>query len=415
MKMTNLTSKLFIAEVDMNIDFTANFKIGNIKEIPKISYNNSLGHSHKPNSVGLFFGFTLVELLVVIAIIGVLIAILLPAVQAAREASRRSQCANNLRQIGLACLNHEDVNKTLPPGSDTNATANRNYSLFVFILPYMEQEARYEAIAANFHQGSFANTACRIVIYPFRCPSDRNYEEPVQGNTAMANYCGSTGDYCCYETQSALWSGANESLYSRGAFQPNIYTEISAISDGLSNTLLCSERCIGAPSNSIRGGVAESVSSAFPDNTYNACEKDGFNPSACAGRLDATKRTYTVSGTLKCYGPQGTENDLVAMGRWYHGSDLFSRTNTILPPNSASGSSGTNSVIPMLLPPSSYHPGGVNFVRCDGSGGFVAETINAGTLTGGTNGLCKRSGPSNFGIWGAFGSRDGEEPSGGAP
>jgi prepilin-type processing-associated H-X9-DG protein len=336
-----------------------------------------------------------------------LVAILLPAVQAAREAARRSQCANNLRQIGLACINHEDVNKVLPPGSDTNATLNRNYSLLVFILPYMEQEALYESIAKNMNtKNSYENTACFVVLYQFRCPSDKNYEEPVNGVTVMSNYCGSTGDYCCYETYNATW--ATESSFSRGAFQPNKYTELSDFTDGLSNTLLCSERCIGNPSTSIHGGVPESVSGAFPNSNYDACENSAFKPSACADRLDATKKTYTG----KCYGPTGTETGLCAMGRWYHASDLFTRTNTILPPNSPSGSSGSNSVVPMLLPPSSYHPGGVNVVRCDGSGGFINDSVNCGTITGGANGLCKRSGMSNFGVWGAFGSRNGEEAGG---
>jgi prepilin-type N-terminal cleavage/methylation domain-containing protein len=357
-----------------------------------------------------YFGFTLVELLVVIAIIGVLIALLLPAVQAAREASRRSQCANQLRQIGLACLNHEDVYKSLPPGSDTRATENRNYSLFVFILPFMEQQALYSNIEPGLTTlGSWQNTHCRVVIKSLRCPSDRNYGEPVAGNNVMSNYCGSTGDYCCYETYNATW--ATESSYSRGAFQPNKYTTLAAITDGTSNTLLCSERCIGNPPASIKGGVPESVTGAFPSNSYNACETTGFKPSACADRLDATKRAYDVTGTNKCYGPTGSETDILTMGRWYHGADIFTRTNTILPPNSPSGSSGSNSVVPMLLPPSSFHPGGVNIVRVDGSGGFINDTIHAGTLTGGATGLCKRSGASNFGVWGAFGSRDGEEPS----
>ncbi|MDR2168760.1 MAG: DUF1559 domain-containing protein [Planctomycetaceae bacterium] len=356
------------------------------------------------------FGFTLVELLVVIAIIGVLIALLLPAVQAAREAARRSQCANNLKQIGLACLNHENVYKKLPPGSDTNATANLNYSLFVFILPYMEQEALYSAIESNMHQGSWLNQACRVILKPLRCPSDINYNLPIQSLTlnrfnSTSNYCGSTGDYCCYETYNGTWASSAESSYSRGAFQPNKYTTLGAIIDGTSNTLLCSERCVGIPNNSIKGGVPESVSAAFPSNSYNACENSGFNPSGCATRLDATGKNFT--GT--CYGPSGTEDDLLAMGRWYHGADIFTRTNTILPPNSPSCSSSSSSVHPKLLPPSSYHPGGVNIVRCDGSGGFISETVNAGNLTGGANGVSKRSGPSNFGIWGAFGSRDGEE------
>ncbi|MDR1477644.1 MAG: DUF1559 domain-containing protein [Planctomycetaceae bacterium] len=292
--------------------------------------------------------------------------------------------------------------------TDRFRTLLNKSSLFVFILPYMEQEALYNAIEANMTQGSWQNAACRVVLKSLRCPSDRNYNEQTVGhaNNYPTNYCGSTGDYCCYETYNATW--ATESSYSRGAFQPNKYTTLSAISDGTSNTLLCSERCIGNPSNSIKGGVPESVSGAFPNSNYNACETNGFNPSACAGRLDSTRRTYTG----KCYGPNGTETDLLPMGRWYHGGDLFSRTNTILPPNSPSGSSSSNSVSPMLLPPSSFHPGGVNVVRCDGSGGFINDTIGAGTLTGGAGGLCKRGGASNFGVWGAFGSRDGEEAGG---
>ena len=84
-------------------------------------------------------GFTLIELLVVIAIIGVLIALLLPAVQQAREAARRSQCSNNLKQIGLALHNYEDAHKIFPPGYITINAAGTH----AFILPYLEEEARH--------------------------------------------------------------------------------------------------------------------------------------------------------------------------------------------------------------------------------------------------------------------------------
>jgi type II secretory pathway pseudopilin PulG len=340
---------------------------------------------------------------VVIAIIGVLIAILLPAVQAARESAKRMQCSNNLRQIGIACHNFVDTYGTLPPGSDERATTNHNYSAFYFMLAYMEQEALYNNINANYEtQNCYDNAACRVSIKQFLCPSEKNYNEPVDGGWVVSNYVVSTGDYCCYETYNATW--ATESSFSRGAFQPNKKTALSAITDGTSNTLLASERCVGIPPSSVKGGIPESCSTVFPNSNYNACETAGFNPSKASDRYDATNRVYTG----KCYGKTGGSESLLVMGRWYHSADIFTRMNTILPPNSLSASSGSNSIVPMILPPSSFHTGGVNVVRCDGSGGFVSDSVNAGTGTG----LCKRAGQSEFGVWGAFGSRDGGESGG---
>jgi prepilin-type N-terminal cleavage/methylation domain-containing protein/prepilin-type processing-associated H-X9-DG protein len=353
--------------------------------------------------------FTLVELLVVIAIIGILIALLLPAVQAAREAARRMQYSNNLKQLGLACLNYEDSNHTLPPGSDLYADQNYNYSAFVFMLPYMEQQALWDLISPNIRSGSWNNTACRVVLLALRCPSDGNYRIGVgtpEASCAPGNYAVSVGDYCCYETYNGTWK--TESSYSRGSFQPNMVTPLGGISDGTSNTMLISERCIAIPDNSIKGGVAVSVADAFPNSNYNASEGDGFNPSGCFNVLDATKKTYGTNGVYGPNHPTAAERNNLPMGRWYCGTDMFSRTNTILPPNSPSCSSASNSVVPMLLPPGSYHTGGVNAARCDGSVSFVSDTIDAGTGTG----LCKRSGESNFGIWGAFGSRNGGESKG---
>src|SRR5205809_315149 len=100
-------------------------------------------------------GFTLIELLVVIAIIGVLIALLLPAVQAAREAARRSQCVNNLKQIGLAMHNYHSANDSLPPAGEAFsneypqfgwATGPQNFALKVRILPYMEQTNAFNSV-----------------------------------------------------------------------------------------------------------------------------------------------------------------------------------------------------------------------------------------------------------------------------
>jgi prepilin-type N-terminal cleavage/methylation domain-containing protein len=133
-------------------------------------------------------GFTLVELLVVIAIIGILVALLLPAVQAAREAARRTECINNLKQIGLAVQNHEDQKKGLPPlTSGTTSTTNDGPSFFVHLLPFMEQGNIYErwdwtkSGAANwtfnnqslgFAQAQARNAVSSIKAYT--CPSRRS-------------------------------------------------------------------------------------------------------------------------------------------------------------------------------------------------------------------------------------------------
>ncbi|MDR1384600.1 MAG: DUF1559 domain-containing protein [Planctomycetaceae bacterium] len=344
--------------------------------------------------------FTLVELLVVIAIIGILIALLLPAVQAAREAARRMQCSNQLKQIALACHNYESSTKSLPPGSSLNG---RTYGVFVLVLPYMEGSALYDLIQPNMaSQNAYQNTACRVVQMGLRCPSEPQRDTPVNGSSVPSNYAVSGGDYCLKENESA---NAANAAYSRGAFQPRAVTSLGAITDGTSNTMLASERPIGLPNNKAKGGIAADASDVFPNSSYNSCETSGFNPSACASLLDPNDKKVFKNGQA-VYG-----SDIPPMGRWYEGITLSTFTNTILPPNAAGCSSQHYNEYPMLVPPGSSHTGGVNAARCDGSVAFISDTVECGNLTGttvGTNtGLCKRAGISNFGIWGEFGSRDG--------
>jgi len=151
-------------------------------------------------------GFTLIELLVVIAIIGVLIALLLPAVQQAREAARRNQCVNNLKQIGLAIHNYIDAYKAFPPNSSGyNAGIGLTNTWMAHILPYIEQGTMFDRCNFGFaHQGGsnvasiVANKTCAISkISTFVCPSDIYqdvdtfdfYPAFLPGKTPPVNYC----------------------------------------------------------------------------------------------------------------------------------------------------------------------------------------------------------------------------------
>lgn len=178
--------------------------------------------------------FTLVELLVVIAIIGILIGMLLPAVQMVREAARRTACLNNLRQIGLACLNHESAHMNFPPGVVDNDDDLRDamHNGWVFVLPYLEQQTIYDQYDMNQPWSATANLdVAKMEIPVFTCPSNGSQ------TTQTGGIEGTTIDY-------AFSKGPSGALYKTvqvGVFDINSRTRMADIRDGTSNTFLVGE------------------------------------------------------------------------------------------------------------------------------------------------------------------------------
>ncbi len=228
-------------------------------------------------------GFTLVELLVVIAIIGVLVALLLPAVQAAREAARRSSCQNNLKQIAIACHNYHDTMSKLPPAS--TATNLAGSSGFAAILPFMEQNnlyTLYDFSKGNSDPVNLAAVSQRIPT--FICPSCVFARSvPITGcdanNRAPGTYAFSTGSL-------DPWAANNGAIATASTPQTNF----ASILDGTSNTFMLGEShwnfkdytfTSGPCSGQVRGGFSY-WSSPYPLAT-GFTTRGPFNPKTMAG------------------------------------------------------------------------------------------------------------------------------------
>lgn len=206
-------------------------------------------------------GFTLVELLVVIAIIGILVGLLLPAVQSAREAARRLQCGNNLKQIGLALHNYEGAHRRFPPGFISKVTgtwsgggndpipeAGPGWSLFAMILPHIEQGNLHQTIQFHLPIAAPENRVARSTrVKEFQCPSDA-WNAPVSvwpatlGITDLApsSYIGCLGGGD--PANAPAYSAMYEQQPFNGMFHRNVAIRHAEITDGTSNTIALGER-----------------------------------------------------------------------------------------------------------------------------------------------------------------------------
>jgi prepilin-type N-terminal cleavage/methylation domain-containing protein len=206
--------------------------------------------------------FTLIELLVVVAVIGVLAGLLLPAVQAAREATRRTQCSNNLKQLGLALHNHEAAYQSFPVGRQTVASPNddgtigangnattgngRCFSAYAFILPQLELNTIYDQIDFDSGPDTIANNAMSVQQPAlFLCPSDLGLKSLLQGNgfAGVANYALNSGTTFPVSTQNPGHVPVT------GIFYENSNIRLAEITDGTSHTVCISEQVLSDPSD----------------------------------------------------------------------------------------------------------------------------------------------------------------------
>jgi prepilin-type N-terminal cleavage/methylation domain-containing protein/prepilin-type processing-associated H-X9-DG protein len=298
-------------------------------------------------------GFTLIELLVVIAIIGILIALLLPAVQRIRDAAARIQCANNLKQWGLAAHNYQTATGQLPPGINKYTPDPKRFNWIVALLPYVEQnnvQNRWDFNNFNNNyldptgkRGGF-NTPISLYFKIQTCPSDAMPSPPVDNIQnppdvwALTTYCGNAGTI----------SYPNGSQSRDGIFWTNhIGVRITEISDGTSNTLLFGERYHGDPIYDSDPYVDDRLFFwAWAYYSSNAGDVLFGTSGPINWKLPANFASL----------PNGQKNLLIAQRR----------------SNAGSG-----------------HTGGANFTLCDGSVHFISQSISPvtfaalGTRTGG--------------------------------
>jgi prepilin-type processing-associated H-X9-DG protein/prepilin-type N-terminal cleavage/methylation domain-containing protein len=310
--------------------------------------------------------FTLIELLVVIAIIGVLVALLLPAVQAAREAARRSQCVGNLKQIGIGLHNYHAALNCFPVGflyayvgaSPDSSPQQYRWSVLAQMAPHLEQENVFHAFNFDFpiaHKptGSLSlfwpyypanTTAMAVRVALFLCPSDG--APPPMGDTGPTNYAFCAGD----------GGNGGDATGANGAFILGEAESVATLTDGTSLTVAASESLLG-----IAGPYSQTTPTPVPSPWTRALAR------VAAGPLTDPTCAAAGSGWLLNKGSS-----------WSDGDYLNTLYNHYLPPNADRPDCITYHN-PGWRTARSLHPGGVNVLFCDGHVAFLKNSIQPRT------------------------------------
>jgi prepilin-type N-terminal cleavage/methylation domain-containing protein/prepilin-type processing-associated H-X9-DG protein len=296
--------------------------------------------------------FTLIELVVVIAVIGILVGLLIPAVQMVREASRRGSCVHNLRQIGLALASYESTHMAFPFGVGGGAPPSYlpRWSAQSQLLSFIEQNAVFNALnfsglpwAHNDRFGTENETAVLTRINVFLCPSDVGFIADRDG-MACNNYRACAGTLPINLVDDL----ANNTGRNNGAFWFQSAVKVSSVTDGTSMTAFLSERCLG---NSVQPDPLSDIYEIGP--AIVSCDQ--------AGPMTEPRYDHSLEWSGQ---------------RWSDGNAFYTRYHHYLTPQMQSCTTGNVDYSgDVAMTATSRHPGGVNLLTADGAVRFVKQSI----------------------------------------